>query len=240
MGNGGFIKNNLLPNLSSISADTETADYEIENAVNGVPSEVYKATGSSAAIIIDLGSSQNFDAIALINHNINSGDTVIIKLSNDNFTTTDETIDISSRINPENMYYFFSSTKTYQYIKIEISIASGNVQIGEIYLGEKYVFSRNYKWGFNPIYNVIKNVNVVNGQYFEEAISSQRGWKLSFEGVNESEYDNLKELFEAGYKVFVPDTDEKDCYHGVIIGSFTPENKFGYLSFDLEFMENAK
>jgi len=240
MGNGGFIKNNLLTNVNSIIADTETNDYEIENAVNGVPSEVYQATTDSSIITIDLGEQKNFDAIALINHNINTGDTITIKLSNDNFSTIDETIDISSNINSENMYYLFNSTKTYQYLKLEISISSGNVQIGEIFLGTKYIFTKNYKWGFNPIFNVNKNVSIVNGQYFEEDISTQRGWKLNFEGVNETEYNNYKELFISGYKIFVPDVDDKECYHGVVIGNFSPQNRYGYLSFSLEFMENAK
>ena len=240
MANGGFIKDNLLGNLSSITADTETTDYEIENAVNGVPSEVYKATGSTATIIIDLGSQKDFDAIAFINHNFNSGDSVTIKLSNDNFITINETIDISSNINTENMYYLFDTTKTYQYIKIEISIATGEVQIGEIFLGTKYVFTRNYMWGFNPIYQVNKNVNIVNGQYYEEDISTQHGYKVSFSNVEKTEYENFKKLYQSGYKIFIPDTEEKECFHGVILGSFIPENRFNYLHFDLEFMENAR
>ena len=63
---------------------------------------------------------------------------------------------------------------------------------------------------------------------------------MGSEKVDKSDYDSFKNLFRAGPKIFIPNMDEKVCFHGAIISSiFDPKRNIGGDKFSLDFLENA-
>jgi len=254
MGNGGFLINNIAPGCLGISADSIASGYDVNSVLNGFVSDVFRSASSIVNIDIEMAEPVPFTAIAIINHNITEGSSINLRLSNTGFTAFDETINMSSnwysryiykkdesgeliKTFASNLYTTFEE-KTYKYIRVEID-SSLYVQIGEIFIGDVFQFTRNYNWGFGLVFTTDKNIENLNGQYIESQVSEQQGYKLEFDGVLPTEYEKFKHLFREGMKIFVPDMDLKECFHG-IINSTTFEVRREYYTdnFTLNFMEN--
>ena len=240
MGSGAFIVNNIAPKYNSIWTNvTFETGKEKEFLFNDIPSLVAKTTSSTFRVSVNFSVSKTISAIAIINHNIPSGSDIYLKFSNDEFVTTSLVMNLSSSWNIGNMYALFSP-QTYKNFKLAIMGNSGTIQIGEFVIGTKFIPSSNYLWGFKPIFKVNKDVVEINGQFYEEQISEQSGFSLNFKNIDKDDYEQFKNLFRSGHKIFIPDTEKKDCFHGHIVGNlYTPERFLSGDRFPLEFLENS-
>jgi len=237
MENGAFLHDNLLDGYSSISANTEATGYDVERVVNGIPAEQYKSTGSPAQVDFIFTTAQDFKAIAIINHNIQSRDTVEIKFSNDDFSTISETVDISDSYHALNFFHKFTATKSYKGLRVLVT-ASAGVAIGELFAGDYFALPINYNWDFKPTLRIHEQRADINGQLFRNIISKQRGFGLAFENVPAENWVDFARLYEAPV-VFIPDAEDPECFHGNLAGEFDPANSHDVLSFPLTFWQNA-
>lgn len=245
MANGGFLINNIAGTCSSITASSTAAGYEVKSLINSIPSETFRSAGTSVNIDLDLGVEREFSALSLIN--VKGGASVILKL----FSASDYapgnmtySIDVSSRIcdmgKYKNLYQTFAK-KTSRYVRLEVSVPSGYVEFGELYLGDNFTLVRNYSWGFSPVFRSNHSATLINGQLvYGSSVSEQHGYNLTFDMVPQSEYLKFKELFRPGMIVFIPDMDALNCFHGgLLVNEFAPSRQMGYDSFSLEFWENG-
>jgi len=235
---GGFIYENIANSYNSLTATSEDEDFPVTNIVNGVISEKYKSEASTTTIVWDFGEVKTFEAIAILEHNLSDGDTITLELSNDGFTTVDETINIT--VNKKNLYKLFDTQKQYQYLRLNITKTSGIIEIGEIYIGLKYVFEKNYNWGYSRIYNLYADVENVNGQFFQANKTEQRGYKLQFSYMTKQQAEMFEMLTKQPALVFFEDENEPDCLHGIITTK-APEwvIDLGYYSGEIVFMGNS-
>lgn len=235
---GGFLYNNIASDYVSLTATSENSNYPVVNVVNGVLAEKYKSDTNTTEITWDFGEVKSFEGIAILEHNLVPGDTITLKLSNDNFTTVNETINIG--VNERNLYKLFDTTKQYQYLKLEIAKSSGVIEVGEVFIGLKYIFERNYNWGYSRIYNLYADIENVNGQFFQQNKVEQKGYKLKFSYMTKGQREKFEELIKETGLVFIEDTSEQECLHGIITTK-SPEwvVDLGYYSGEIVFMGNS-
>ncbi len=242
MANGGILISDIAGKYETLTVNTEATNFPKENLVNGVNAETWRSTGLTGSITFDFGSVVSISSVAIINTNISETNDVKLQFSSDNFTTIDEEIDLTGEIDItlKNLWAVFPE-KTYRYIRLSAAVNSGYIEIGELFLGEYYQFSKNYNWDYQRKFKVNKYIEEINGQFYERQVSEMYGYEISFSYVPETEYKNFQNLVRAGYKVFVPDMDDKACYYGIINEDiFTPEIRAGLLKgFTLTFWENA-
>lgn len=234
MGKGAFI---IPYQVAAVSADSAQATNPATNMTDGIPGKVYKSEGSTAEIVIQLNSPENISGISIHNHNIpTAGSSVALSFSSDGSTWGTP---VAAPVNPGNFYIVCD--QTYEYIKVAVSIPSGDIEIGQVVVGHLLELPENFQYPYRIRIIKKKKVIDVNGQFYQRLISSQRGYELPFELVSPTQRTQYEELLEADYRVFLPDLDLLECYHGVVTQeTLDVERSVGDAEkFTCTFLENA-
>jgi len=201
----------------------------------------------------------DFSSIAIINHNIATNVVIVLGLSNTGFTPVmEEEISIGTTNILERYIYrrnevgdliktYAPNTynnlgnKTFRYFRFTI-LANEPTTIGSLFIGDTFVFPKNYDQDYNFNFNIEKAVNNIHGQMYEYQISEQMSHKLNFTEVPEEHFEDYKHLLRQGAKIFVPDFDKKPCYYGIVTNSVlvnVRQRATDLLdNFSMNFMEN--
>lgn len=268
---GGLIFD-VAPDYMTITGTSGLSGYSCDKISNGIPSETFRCLGISgidafSGISGASGTSGysgkngypevvnwNFtgtplvSGVAIINHNIPNGSTIILDFSTDNFTTISHSEILTWNSDFADIYKTFSPV-SYSQVRLVI-IGSyptkGYFEIGEVSFGKWFQFNPNYLTGYTRFFreNREGDVATTGGQYFQSEVSEQYGYKLSFDLVNEEYFDDWCDVFRAGSKVFIPRNDTTTCYFGIIQeNQFDPAIRYnrignGIMSFSMTFIQN--
>jgi len=237
MANGSFLIGNIA-NLAAPVCANEDTDYPAENLIDGIPGLVYRSTGKTALPRWDFGSAQTIDAVALINHNIPDDAAIKIQFSSNAWTAVAEEIDLTWAAG--NIYQILPASKNYRYMGFSVVLDSGDyVEIGESFLGINCPLTKNFNDSYFDIFKVMKTVDEIDGQFFQNIRGRARGFRLPFSLLTAAERAILEDLLEEEYSIFIPDSSAAACYHGAITQSkLESALRRGYSAGVIEFWMN--
>jgi hypothetical protein len=238
MANGGFLYNNLNKSVTPVASTTATG-YSILDAVDGYPSTYHRSAGTSLTVKWNFGSATAIVGAAIVNHNIPVGATVDLEWSNDDFANVLATEHMVAQA--ADMFLSFS-LKSYQYVRYNITVSSGYIQVGEFCIYQaKYQPARNYSWEYQRIKQICRYQSEAGGQITKKTISRRSGFVIPFYNMPAADQDSLAVVLEKENVLFMPDFDVQECYHGalvedIITADVSPAFRHKY---KVRFMQNA-
>lgn len=215
--NGGFILNRTTP--SQITCGQEATGYPATNLFTDNPNQLFKSSGSSTVYInVAYSGIPTLTGIAFINHSIPPG--AIIKiLWYEGVWQTYKTFSMITW-NSKNLYFKFSQPRIYQSFKIEISLLTAAIYIGELYPGTAYQFPYNYEWGYEETFTVVKEVVTTDeGIHFEVPTAQAPEFSRYAIKFSNSPSENLSlfyDIIRPGKKVFIPSFITPQCHFGIV------------------------
>jgi len=252
MNNGKIFYNNLIGQCTLTTTPTASATgFGVENLYNSNPGVVWRSqTTAEHAIKMTFSSKTIVKAIAVLNHNLVSQDTLVFEAAkNQDFSgdkasaTIDSTVGYKEIPWSETDWNVIFSYTGIIYYRLRVSKTSGSyIQIGEIYLaGSTYSFERNFKWSYSYTREINRNSRqTTSGQVYRSTRYIRRGFDLEFEGMSDTQKQTFETIANSDYICLLPYDSDGDLYYGTLdFSSFTHVyNNYWNASFN--FMENPK
>ena len=137
---------------ATVTANSEVTDLEGSNVVEDFIGLPWRSTGDTAEWIkFDLGSATLITCIGIFKHNLTSGATVTLEANaTDSWGSPSYSQALTLASDADSVMFehiVFCLSETYQWWRITFADASnpdGYIQIGRVYAGEFYEFTRNY------------------------------------------------------------------------------------------------
>ncbi|MBU0994120.1 MAG: hypothetical protein KJ737_16640 [Proteobacteria bacterium] len=193
---------NLL-DLASLTFEgwTEDPDYPKENLFNKRMSKRGGFAGSrSGSIVIDLGSTQTVNGIALMNHNLTSGATISIAGNSSNswgspaFSVTIPYREFDAAI-------VFDIDQDYRYWRLSVNDsgrADADVKIGELILSNLTTLSRNHDWNLKEqhSYGNIKH-ETEGGNTWAYTLNNRKSWVMTWTNITGADLSPITTLIRS-------------------------------------------
>jgi len=161
----------------------------------------YRRIHTHAYLRMDLGSNQEVNFMALLNHGISANYTALKYVGADanNFSGNLETENLT--YNPTNLFHFFSASMTHRYVQLTIADATNPnsyIQLGPVILGKywepNYTFAREYTQGRVDDSVVDESYSLVE---YAQARPTRRTWNLPFPlGLTQTDADKIVDFFD--------------------------------------------
>lgn len=145
-------KANYARTAAGVSATTEAALYPEKNLVDPQRTKRWRSTSSTVdqTFVLDLGAAYSPTMLALVDCNVDPGETITLKMSTDSEMTSPETLALTSyaQQTPGGVlaWYFSGWTASRQYLSVTLP-ANGTdddyFQVGAVYVGTYDTFALN-------------------------------------------------------------------------------------------------
>lgn len=170
---------NLVEDNSSITVTTENSSYPKSNLYNQRPGKPFIFTDTTGRIIIDFGTAQSVNFIALIGHNLDN-DVTFQMNSSDSWGSPP--VNQEMTVTSGNMYKELDSSESYRYASLVIgSNNTTTAKIGELVIGSLVDTGLNYQWGAdweNEEKNLTHETDY--GQEWNYYLFGKREWNVNF------------------------------------------------------------
>lgn len=249
-----------LPNTSNLigsatlTVSSEDSAYPKANLALLPISKTFRTTGSSPAssqtILMDFGSAQSVDLVAVINHNLSSTATITVRAG-----TTTGVSDFSQSITwrERTVYAVLTSLQSYRYWRIDLNDpfnTNGFLEIGYISIGNSTSYS------FGPLYGTLVSTDeFVNSEDESEfgaphvsEIFNRTNLSFDLRTVADNE-DLIHALFRSLKRNVTPlfliiDSDIYDGYFGRFINNpdrtiYRIRGQDGYREVSFDFREDG-
>jgi len=221
---------NLAANgTGTITTTSDTSAYPIAN-ITGLPiSKAWRsATGviSNVDILIDFGSAQSINLLALINHNLTSTATIAVAAGTttgvSNYSTT-----ISYR--QYDAFTYLSAAQSYRYWRIRITDSSSTdnfIEAGYLIAASATKLASTFQYGWTQADNFVNNaVTSEFGVPYIDELYYQQEFNFTFANKSQTEVNVMRTIFQAVKRnvtpiFFIPDTGTNDGYFGRFQNSF--------------------
>jgi hypothetical protein len=210
--------------------------FPAKNANDRNSQSLFKTTSGNISDNLVFTDGSMVNAVALINHNLASAS--ISHSTNGSSWVNTEFIPIVS----QKCFKLLSSNQTYAYKRVSLSVASGIIQVGEVYIGQKFVPSVNHQWGHEEIPEIGRTVEEINGRTIIDPFYERKGFKLTFQALSDADKLALYEIQKEGQVVFIPETSINECYLGTLSAKSNLSFKANYFNqndISMEFWEDA-
>ena len=248
-GNGGFLLKPIRP--SEVTADDEKEGYEIGFAFEKNPSLVYCSEGSTTTINMTFSPARQITGVALINHNLHESASILLRFYDTGGFST-PIVEKNIPWHRKNIYINIKDNPAYQYVQIQITVPSGNIQIGVIFPGTSFQFPYNFAWGYEEEFCVTKEVDTTDyGVHFEtpdpydeaesaETVGEYEKFKIDFDNIPSEHYSSFFDLIRPGKKVFIPSFSKPGCHYGIVPDKNLAASKYrGIDKYSIRFWEDA-
>lgn len=251
MGYPGYIGANLITSESMLTTTTSDATYPKAGLCDGSSAVPFRLTSHEGGIAVDFGSEKFVNAIAVIEHNINTGATITLKAGN---TSACSIWTESLTYTETNLFKHFGDhvgqtqeIGPFRYWNFEISGGTGpDVYIGEIILGELVHFTMGYLYGWTDtmIYTNVK-ASTPKGHIKGYDLAKQAYFGYKFEHLSSAQILEVKAMVSMAKGtlnpfVWVPNTGLSTCYFGYLTKdpTYTNQAEESYQA-EIGFVESA-
>lgn len=203
---------------NTITANSESSVYGLENLDDYQLVKVYRSTGDSAEWVkIDAGAGSTITATcaAICSHNLTDGATIKIQ-GNDTDAWATPTVDESFTHDSGNMVKTFTSA-THRYWRFSFADGSnpdGYIEIGRLFLGTYLTLDTPYTdFPYSIIDTSVVDSSITGQSYGDEGITL-REYSFNWNHFTNTEKENIVTMFEdvktVKPVVIVPDPDNTD------------------------------
>lgn len=194
MANACIAYTNLVDTAPLITATSSNLLLPVSNIVNPHIARKWRGTTTGGdSIIIDLGSVQSFDTIAVLGI---TGNTIAIKASAvDPTGVAGETSSGSYSVNAYlSQIHLVSSPVSARYFRIDIVSATALAEVGRVYIGLRTQFQYNFGKGWSRVWNDRSlRSKTRGGQTQISPDSVYRVYDLTFDFLTQSDRDGFVE-----------------------------------------------
>ena len=179
-------------NLATLTASDENPAFPVENSQDTRLSRLFKTTGTSVNIVIDLGENLTATSFFLAQHNLTSSATITLEANaTDAWTSPSYTNSIAYSAD---IIYELFATQTYRYWRLVISDATNPdtfIKFGGCFLGT-YLSLTNFSHVLtvNDIDTTTENVSL-SGQRYRDVGYIYKTYDLNFPRITQTEKENL-------------------------------------------------
>lgn len=196
MANACIAYTNLVDTAPLITATSSNLLLPVSNITNPHIARKWRgATAGADSIVIDLGSAQTFDTIAVFGI---TGDTITIKSSIVDASGVAGEITsnaYSADQNYKSQLLLLSSPASARYFRIDVTNGStGLVEVGRVFIGTRTQFAYNFIKGWSRSWNDLSLRSKTRGgqtQIFPDSV--YRTYDLSFDFLTQSDRDGFIE-----------------------------------------------
>ena len=202
----------------TLTANSENANYPVENVQEQQLSKKYWATGDTSEWVkLDGGSSEAITAnmAAIIGHNISSGATTIKIQGHDTDVWTDPTVDQSFTYSAGLMWKVFTSDdlRYWRWLIEDASNPDTVIKIGRLFLGTYFDLSN---WAQASFTRRTVDTSVLErsatGQGYGDERITYKEYEFEFPIITNTERVNLETMWETNKKVkpivLIPNPDD--------------------------------
>jgi hypothetical protein len=181
----------------TLTASSEASGFQASNTKDSRLSRVWRSSGTTENVVVDLGSAVSCDFVAIANHNFTSGATLTLEAnSSDSWTSPpfSESLTWDAGI----IWKAFTAA-SYRYWRIVIEDGSngdGYVKMGRVGLGTYYQlpgFTTRYKRTTRTTTKVQKSQT---GQVYADIGYRYRNYTMQWPLVEQAEADELEDMFD--------------------------------------------
>ena len=148
-------ENFLVSSSTTLTASTAATDYPASNAVTESTNDYWQPTAIPAWIKGDLGAATTVNSVAIIAHNLGTcASTVYLQSSPDNSTWTTRSTSISPTDDTPILAIFADVSA--RYWRLYIASSTGNPTIGNVIVGDRFVFPGGVMPPYTPIWQAQK------------------------------------------------------------------------------------
>lgn len=155
---------------------------------------------SPNTIVIDLGSAQLVNSLAIFDHNLTSAATITLEA---NVADAWGAPSFSEAIayNAEKILHYLGAAQTYRYWRISITDAANPdnyISMSELFLGTYLELSKNFRYGMKETDNILlSSTNSPYGKRNSRFYNFQRSFEMSFSGMPDSDITALRAMYTA-------------------------------------------
>jgi hypothetical protein len=163
----------------------------------------WRSVGNNEAIVIDLGSQQSIDTVALMGVNLSATGTTRLRISTADTSGQDGSAyngtSVAGRVDPSygRLIFPVPSPVTGRYVRVDLADASlSYIEAGRVFVGRRHQFPVNFSFGWNRGWrDRSRRVQSRGGQTYVERDNSYLTLEVSFEWVPKSDrYGFVEEL----------------------------------------------
>ena len=191
---------NLIDAATAPTALTEDLLYPIENVQNQRLSKRWRSTAAtSQTVIVDLGSAQAVDTVAILGHSLTTSAVVSIDAhTSDSWGAPAYTTTLTALTGP--ILKYLASAETYQYWRFNISDASAAstyVEAGRLWLGERLTIDPSSLYNFSV--TKTRSDTVTYGRDRQKYATEGVGWRrfsMAFPKTGSSALTNVLTMYD--------------------------------------------
>jgi len=192
--------NNLIDAATAPTALTEDLLYPIENVQNQRLSKRWRSTAAtSQTVIVDLGSAQAVDTVAILGHSLTTSAVLTIEgNATDVWTSPSVVTSLTALTGP--ILKYLASAETYQYWRFNISDASAAstyVEAGRLWLGERLTIDPSSLYNFSV--TKTRSDTVTYGRDRQKYATEGVGWRrfsMAFPKTGSSALTNVLTMYD--------------------------------------------
>lgn len=241
MSNFRYLYNNLID--AALTVSTEDSVYVKENLYNQRIGKPFKFTADGGNIVIDLGSAQPVDAIAILAHNLTNSATITLEgNATDSWGAPAKSENITWAT--KNAYKIFTEV-SFRYWRLVIADGTNpnNVKIGELVICTGVELSSNYQFGAVDTPNhVVLTEKTEYGQSWNYYLTSSRVFELSFmaQPVTQDEINILFNAVKGSFSPFVFISHDDLCYYVRMGNDLPQELQYSYANISIKLTEEPE
>jgi len=141
------------------SSSAETSGFPVENLQSTQPTDYWESQTTTPFVVLDRGNAQDFNVIALLYTNVQSGDTWQVRAADTeaNLTASPgyDSGSVTFRVpgdddtwDRHHGFLFLSTTQAYRWIRIALALGTGaDLEAGRLIIGDFYQPSVNDSYG---------------------------------------------------------------------------------------------
>ena len=191
---------NLIDAATAPTALTEDLLYPIENVQNQRLSKRWRSTAAtSQTVVVDLGSAQAVDTVAILGHSLTTSAVVSIDAhSSDSWGSPSWTTSLTALTGP--ILKYLAAAQTYQYWRFNLSDASAAttyIEAGRLWLGTKIAIDPSSLYNFSVTKR--RSDTVTYGRDRQKYATEGVGWRsfsLSFPKTGGSALTNVLTMYD--------------------------------------------
>lgn len=223
-----YLANNLISSSATITPSSENSAYPKSNLYDKQAARVFRGTSlTSLTILVDIGSAQQADTVAIINHNLSASATLSLKADNSNPPTT---VVASPSYRLHDIWKGFTLTSTRYWLLTVTDSNSAALEIGQLLLGRRVALPRNRQQGqgYKPAHKrATISDETYAGVFWNYHLFGREEFNPSFRVFNDADLAVLRAWDAAVYGdlwpfLYIPDASATDCYYVRKEASFEP------------------
>lgn len=180
------------------TASTAATGYPVANLLHPFRTKTWRSTTTgSTTVTWDLSTAQSSNTVALVNHNLDAGSTIVFEGADDSGFTTN-LVTLNPVYNAGTIVLYHAALNK-RYKRLRLTKSTGAyIEIGRVLFGNYYEVEKNCNVQFSDAkHDLSRSDKTIGGQTHTDIRNKFRAMAFPFSFVTQAQKDNMIAMFTA-------------------------------------------